>query len=208
MRRRAGIFVVMAVMACVVFISFLNAQEEIPEYTYGAVVSVSSRSITILEYDYDKEEEVERVYGVTQDTIFEHDASLSNMAPGDMADIEYMLSGNSRVARSVMIEKALAEVSESGEIEGGAEEEPVEAGGQPGKEGGRPDRGGQQRDEGLEMPVAGEDPADLDEMRMGPEMEMGPPGSGPGRRDHPILPPGTAVPYSEGLDGEFRDELN
>jgi len=186
MRQKAGIFVVMAMVLCAAFINFLSAQEGVPEYAYGTVVSASSRSITITEYDYDKEEEVEVGYAITPDTIFEHDAALSDITPGDMADIEYILRENSRVARSVMIEKAFVEMPPPGEMEGEAGE-----GAQPGEEG--------------EQPGEEEDSVDADDEPMDPgiEKEQAAPGDRP--PDHPFPHHGAMGPHTEEFEGEFED---
>lgn len=100
------------------------AQEEDVEYTYGVVANVSAGQITIEEYDYDKDEDVEQSYSIDAATEFENVESAEEIAAGDYVDIDYITKSGKRIAKAIIVEKETLE-EPTGEEEA-AEEEPAE----------------------------------------------------------------------------------
>lgn len=59
------------------------------EFAFGTVVSVAAESITILEYNFDTEEEVQVTYDVNASTAYENVKALNEIAANDEVEINY-----------------------------------------------------------------------------------------------------------------------
>lgn len=100
---------------------------------YGEVKAVDkeAKTITVSEYDYQKEKELDIIYLIKEDTEFEGVEDLSEIKEHDWVDIEYHIDeGQKRVADfvAVEIEPFFEEevLGEESEIEGSEEEVIVE----------------------------------------------------------------------------------
>ncbi len=96
------------------------AEEETMQYAYGTVVSAAADQLTIKEYDYDADQEVEVVYKVENPKLLNVN-SLQELAVGDSVEIFFEEKDGNKIA--VQIVKETLEEEEA-DIE---EEEGVEA---------------------------------------------------------------------------------
>lgn len=81
-----------------------NEEDEI-NYSYGVVVSQSPNQIVLLEYDYDRDEEVQVTYEVNAETKVENVESLDKLQKDDNIEIYYKEMDGRKIA--VSIEKEL-----------------------------------------------------------------------------------------------------
>ena len=79
----------------------LNANEEDINYSYGVVVSHSPAQIVLLEYDYDRDEEIQVTYEVNADTKVENVESLDKLQKDDNVEIYYKQVNGKNVATSI-----------------------------------------------------------------------------------------------------------
>jgi len=77
-----------------------EAEDEI-NYSYGVVVSSSPNQIVLLEYDYDRDEEVQVTYEINVDTKVENVESLDNLQKDDNVEIYYKEAEGKKIAVSV-----------------------------------------------------------------------------------------------------------
>ncbi len=74
-------------------------------FSYGVVKIAAVDQITVTEYDFDKEEDVEVVYAINAETKFVNFSSIAELKEADEVDIEYRLEGDKRIAVSVSREQ-------------------------------------------------------------------------------------------------------
>lgn len=74
-------------------------------FSYGVVKIAAVDQITVTEYDFDKEEDVEVVYAINAETKFVNFGSIAELKEADEVDIEYRLEGDKRIAVSVSKEQ-------------------------------------------------------------------------------------------------------
>jgi len=99
----------------------IEAQEEMKdiqagnavEYAFGKVAGIdaASNTITVSEYDYEKDAYEDFTYQVVSDTLFEPVGSLADINTGNYVDIDYIFSEGKRQARLVMVEALNVDVS-------------------------------------------------------------------------------------------------
>ena len=87
----------------------LAQDEEDMDYSWGAVVEVSSDQIVVSEYDYDSDEEIDVVYKVSPDTELRNIEALKDLAEGDSVEIVYAFKGKDKIAKAITLEKLLPE---------------------------------------------------------------------------------------------------
>ncbi|OGX25463.1 MAG: hypothetical protein A2787_09950 [Omnitrophica WOR_2 bacterium RIFCSPHIGHO2_01_FULL_48_9] len=92
-------------------------------YSYGIVTSVSPEEITLLEYDYDRDEEVQVVYKIAADTEFNNIGSVDKIAKNDEVEIYYVDEAGIKTAKS--IEKEEVSPAEA-DVLGGAYDDSAE----------------------------------------------------------------------------------
>lgn len=85
-------------------VSGQNEDDDI-NYSYGALVSQSPDKIVVLEYDYDRDEEIQVVYELTPETKVENVDALDKLQKNDNIEVYYKDVGGKKVA--VSIEKEL-----------------------------------------------------------------------------------------------------
>lgn len=81
------------------------AQEENMEYSWGTVKSMSSGRVTVVEYNFDSDEDVEVTYSVGPEVKLEGVEFLSGIAVDDSLDIEYIVKNNKKIAVAIAVEK-------------------------------------------------------------------------------------------------------
>jgi len=92
------------------------AQDELPdseatyphmlEFIAGEVISVSSGEIVLKDYDYDKDKEVKVSFLINDDTAIEGVESVDAINKGHLAEIEYMVTGGTRTAYTIYVDKS------------------------------------------------------------------------------------------------------
>ncbi len=89
------------------------AQEAVPEeesdFGFGTVSSVAKDKITVKEYNYETDTEMDVSYGVTSETELEGYESFGEIAAGDQVEVEYVTRANEKVALYVAKEELEAE---------------------------------------------------------------------------------------------------
>ena len=70
-------------------------------YSYGIVTSVSPEEITLLEYDYDRDEEVQVTYKIDAQTELNNIGSVDKIAQNDEVEIYYVENGGIKLAQSI-----------------------------------------------------------------------------------------------------------
>jgi len=71
--------------------------DEVLDFTFGKIVRIGKDQVTILEFDFDNEVDVEMAYDVSSETEFAEGESLSTYLIGDEVEIEFRQDGNKRV---------------------------------------------------------------------------------------------------------------
>lgn len=96
----------MFVICFMIICSFLTAQEQnITEYAFGTVNSISPNQVIISEYDYDNEVEKNGIYVITAETEYENASSHKDISEGDDLEIEYILKDGKNTAVLIVAEK-------------------------------------------------------------------------------------------------------
>jgi len=99
-------FVLMTLAVFVLLLSprsFAQEQEtaEVWDYTFGKIARISKDTITILEFDFDKEKEIETTYDIIDATEFINLNGLSELRIGDEIDIDFREEEDKRVAMAI-----------------------------------------------------------------------------------------------------------
>ncbi len=99
-----------------------EAAEDV-NYSYGTVASISGDQLAVLEYDYDKDAEVEVTYQVPATAEFNNVQALADLKKDDNIEIYYKEAEGKKVAEIIALEILTPE----GEVEEeGAEAMPAE----------------------------------------------------------------------------------
>lgn len=96
----------MCVMVTCSSIRAFAQEEERVEYSWGTVKSISSNQIVILEYDYDRDEDVESAYSINPNVEFRGVETLKDIAVGDDIDIEYVIQSGKKITKVITAEKS------------------------------------------------------------------------------------------------------
>ena len=75
------------------------------EFSYGTVVSASDTQLNVNEYDYEKDEDVQVVYEISDKTEWVNVKSIKDILVGDTVDVIYQPENNSRKAIQISVEK-------------------------------------------------------------------------------------------------------
>lgn len=103
--------------ACVVAVLTLggalppaHAEEDVPtEYAYGTVKELNGSRLVVSEYDYATETTAEIAYTIDPNVKLADVAAVSEIAVGDLVDIDYVVKNDERVAVALAVEKPGAE---------------------------------------------------------------------------------------------------
>lgn len=79
----------------------LMAQEE-QEFTYGIITRIEGNEITLSEYDYEQDLDVNMVYTVNEQTIFENISSIKELQVNDSLDLYFREENGTRIATSIL----------------------------------------------------------------------------------------------------------
>ena len=71
---------------------------EFYDFTFGTVVRISKVSITILEYDFEKDEDVEMAYDLVESTELINIEAISDLRIGDEIEMEFKEEEGKRLA--------------------------------------------------------------------------------------------------------------
>ena len=74
-------------------------------FAYGTVVNVAEDYLTVSEYDYENDEEVEKNYFVDSQAEIKGADSILGIAVDDNVDIAYRISNGKNIAQSITVEK-------------------------------------------------------------------------------------------------------
>jgi hypothetical protein len=78
-------------------------------YSYGVVVSATANQIVLLEYDYDRDEEVQVVYTVDKSTELNNIGSMDQLKKDDNVEVYYKEANGQKMATSLEKEEIPAE---------------------------------------------------------------------------------------------------
>jgi hypothetical protein len=106
MKHVLGIFSI-ALCICLAFMP-ANSSAEASEdsfYSYGEVLSVTQDQIMVREFDYATGEEKDAVYYISAGTTFDVVESADQIRPGDLIDVEFIVSPDGRnIAKEVFVD--------------------------------------------------------------------------------------------------------
>lgn len=77
------------------------------EYAYGTVKEIAPERMVVGEYDEETGLSTDVSYALDPSVILENVGTLQEITVGDSVDIEYVLSGDGKVAKVVSVEKTL-----------------------------------------------------------------------------------------------------
>jgi len=118
------ILIFLAAPAC--FAQEMETMDEMLEFTFGTLVRVSDDSITIMEYNFEEEKEMEQVYAVTEATEFVNVANLSALKIGEEIEIEFKVKDGQKVAMAIAKDDETTEELEEITEDVAEEEAPAE----------------------------------------------------------------------------------
>ncbi len=75
-------------------------------FSFGRVISVGAEAITVREYDFERDEDVEVVYEVVPETEFGNIDELAELQPDDDVVLDYQVVDGERVATTLVREEA------------------------------------------------------------------------------------------------------
>ena len=87
----------------------LAAEEDTIEYSWGIVAKISGKTINVLEYDYDTDQDVEIVYVVDTEVELKNIDSLRDLQEGDNIEIDFVVKGEKRIAKVISLEGVMPE---------------------------------------------------------------------------------------------------
>lgn len=70
-------------------------------YSYGIVTNISPAEITLLEYDYDRDEEIQVTYKIDAETEFNNLDSIDKVVKSDEIEIYYVNQDGVKLAKSI-----------------------------------------------------------------------------------------------------------
>lgn len=79
------------------------------DYSYGAVVKVSSSQLVVAEYDFEKDQEVNATYELDPKVELKNVKSIGEIAQGDSVDITYFIKNGKKIATIIEVAKPVEE---------------------------------------------------------------------------------------------------
>jgi hypothetical protein len=74
-------------------------------YSYGEVLSVTQDQVMVREFDYATGEEKDVVYYISDSTTFDIVESAGQIRPGDLIDVEFIVSPDGRnIAKEIFVD--------------------------------------------------------------------------------------------------------
>ncbi len=106
MKKSTAIMFFALCCACVMRISSVAAQENNDDkFSFGKVVSVNAQQVTVKEYDFAKDADVEMVYTVTAETELGNVNAVTDLAANDDIVIDYVEKDGKRVVTTLVKEE-------------------------------------------------------------------------------------------------------
>ena len=106
MKKRTAIMLFALCCACVMRIASVAAQENNEDkFSFGKVVSVNAQQVTVKEYDFAKDADVEMVYTVTAETELGNVNAVTDLAANDDIVIDYVEKDGKRVVTTLVKEE-------------------------------------------------------------------------------------------------------
>lgn len=93
------------------------AANEEDKFSFGKVISVVDGQITVKEYDFTKDADIETVYSVTTETELGNIAAVADLKVGDDIVIDYLEKEGKRVVTTLVKEEKGMEAMPAGEGE-------------------------------------------------------------------------------------------
>ena len=93
--------------ACLAFMPANSAAQDSEDllYSYGEVLSVTQDQVMVREFDYATGEEKDVVYYISASTTFDTVESADQVKPGDLIDVEFILSPDGRnIAKEIFVD--------------------------------------------------------------------------------------------------------
>ena len=109
--------------APVCFAQEMETMDDMLEFTFGTLVRVSNDAITISEYNFEQEKEMEQNYAVTPETEFVNVENLSALKIGEEIEIEFKVKDGQKVAMAIAKDEDLPVDDIEETTEGTAEDE-------------------------------------------------------------------------------------
>jgi len=102
----AAVFAAAVLSGTVFFAAFAESEDEHGDaFSYGTISNVSSGAITVQEYNYETDEELEAVYVVGPETEFKNANSLQDISAGVNVDIIFDVVDGKKNAKSISVEE-------------------------------------------------------------------------------------------------------
>lgn len=102
-----------SLMFCCTMMLNVSAQEADNDmFSFGQVVSIGDQQVTIKEYDFVQDADVEVVYDVTSETEYGNVTSLSDLVVADNVVVDYMEKDGKKVITTLVKEEVSAETPE------------------------------------------------------------------------------------------------
>ncbi|MBF0618937.1 MAG: hypothetical protein HQL19_02090 [Candidatus Omnitrophica bacterium] len=103
-----GVVVVLA-LACSFKLAVAQDNAEEDKFSFGKIVSVAADQITVKEYDFTKDADVETSYAVTAETELGNINAVKDLVAGDDIVIDYVEKDGKRVVTTLVKEEKGAE---------------------------------------------------------------------------------------------------
>jgi hypothetical protein len=81
-------------------------EDDIVEYAWGTVKSVSGDKLIVDEYDYESDTSSQVTYVADEATKIDSVSSLAEIASGDSVEVEFIKKDGTNIAQSISVEKA------------------------------------------------------------------------------------------------------
>ncbi|MBU4313121.1 MAG: hypothetical protein KJ706_10465 [Candidatus Omnitrophica bacterium] len=79
------------------------------DYSWGMAVKVSAKEITLMEYDYETDQDINVVYRIDPDVELYNIESMEDIAEGDTIEIDYVLDDKDKIAKVITLVVAAGE---------------------------------------------------------------------------------------------------
>ncbi|MBF0569656.1 MAG: hypothetical protein HQL18_02640 [Candidatus Omnitrophica bacterium] len=92
--------------SCLVSLTPVRAQENVEDkFSFGKVVSVADQQITVKEYDFTKDADVETTYSLTPETELGNINAVKDLAVGDDIVLDYAEKDGKRIVTTLVKEE-------------------------------------------------------------------------------------------------------
>ncbi len=111
--KKMFVALMLGLMFCCMMSLSVKAQEADNDmFSFGQVVAIAENQVTIKEYDFVQDSDVEVVYGVTSETEYGNVSSISDLAVSDNVVVDYMEKDGKKIITTLVKEEVGANFSE------------------------------------------------------------------------------------------------